>query len=101
MNKPKRANPLWETVVLFTSFVLLWAWFLANQAARRTPDGEVSWLWQIVLGVALLVLIVVTVRRVTRVRRAFSGEDQEDDENQSPTGLPPFPPVPRQHGSKQ
>jgi len=93
MNKPKRANPLWETIALFSCFVLLWLWFLASQNARATQEA-LSPLWQLVLGVALLVLIGITVRRVNRVKRAFSGEDAEDDENGTPTGAPPMPWMP-------
>ena len=94
MNKPKRANPLWETIVLFASFVLLWVWFLASQNARAAQE-PLSPIWQVVLGAALLVLVVVTARRISRVKRAFSGEDEEDDNgNESPAGAPPMPFMP-------
>jgi len=96
MNKPKHANPVWETVVMFASFVLLWVWFLANQSARQTPGGGLSPLWQVGLAVVLLVLVAITVRRMNRVKRLFSGEDENEsaDENSPPVGLPPYPPHP-------
>lgn len=104
MNKTKRANPLWETIVLFASFALLWLWFLATQAARNTPEGRVSPIWQVVLGVALLVLVYITARRINRVKRAFSGEeleDSEDDEDGTPTGAPPLPFLPPNDGRRR
>ena len=103
MNKRKRANPLWETIVLVGSFVLLWAWFIASQSARAAQE-PLSPIWQVVLGIALLVLVVITGRRLSRVKRAFAGEDLEDDdddESESAPGAPPLPFLPPNDGRRR
>jgi hypothetical protein len=67
------------------SFVLLWVWFLARQAALR--NGGAIWPgWTVLQIAALVALVVVTVRRVGRVRRALRGEDQS---NMMPSRFPP------------
>jgi hypothetical protein len=85
MKDSKGSHPLWETVVMVGSFVLLWVWFLARQAALR--NGGVMWPgWTVLQIVALVALVVVTVRRVARVRRALRGEDGH---NVMPWRFPP------------
>jgi hypothetical protein len=32
MEQPHRDNPVWETIVIGVSFLVLWAWMLARQA---------------------------------------------------------------------
>lgn len=51
------------------SFVVLWVWFLARQAAFRA-GGTPSVLWQIPLVVSVIVLAWIFVRRM---KRALSG----------------------------
>ncbi|MBV9866353.1 MAG: hypothetical protein JO316_13455 [Abitibacteriaceae bacterium] len=88
MNQPKSNVPWWETAVLIGSFILLWVWFLARQAAYKSPTGQLSILWQIPLIISLVALVIVTVRRVKRVQRALRGEDE--DGNPLPTAFPRF-----------
>ena len=76
MNNPESSTPWWETAIMAGSFVLIWVWYLARQAAYRSPNGSFSILWQVPLIVALVALIVVTVRRVKRVQRALRGDDE-------------------------
>ncbi len=70
-NKPKRDHPLWETVVMAGSFVLLWAWFIARQMALRTPGTKMWPGWTVLQIAAVVVLVIVMVRRMARVRRAL------------------------------
>jgi membrane protein implicated in regulation of membrane protease activity len=72
----KNSNPLWETLVMIGSFLLLWAWFLARSAAQRA-NAPLQLYWQGALVVALLALVYVTVRRIRRVQRALRGEDEQ------------------------
>ncbi len=69
--KPKREHPLWETIVMALSFVLLWAWFLARQAALRAPSTTMWPGWTALQIAAVVVLVIVMVRRMSRVRRAL------------------------------
>ena len=82
----KRSTPLWETLVLIGSFVLLWGWFLAQKSADRA-NVPLPMLWHLALVLALAALVVVTVRRVKRLGRALRGED---DEGQIPPMYPMF-----------
>lgn len=70
-NKTRRDHPLWETVVMALSFVLLWAWFLARQATLQTPGAKLWPGWTALQIAAVIVLVVVLVRRMARVRRAL------------------------------
>ncbi|MDQ3812784.1 MAG: hypothetical protein M3347_02400 [Armatimonadota bacterium] len=86
MHKSKRNNPLWETAVMFVSFLLLWAWFLTHKMVAQPPSGRTWVIWQLLLIIALTLLIAITVRRVRRLQQAFRGEDDDP--------LPsPFPPL--------
>lgn len=69
--KPKREHPLWETIVMAGSFVLLWAWFLARQVSLRAPGTKMWPGWTVLQVAAVVVLVVVLVRRMARVRRAL------------------------------
>jgi len=70
------------------SFILLWVWFLARQAALKTPGGQLWWGWHALLLLALVAMIVITVRRVKRVQQAMNPGKQENH------GFPmPYPPV--------
>ena len=71
IDKPKREHPLWETVVMALSFVLLWAWFLARQAALRAPTTTMWPGWTALQILAIVALVIVMVRRMARVRRAL------------------------------
>ena len=89
----KRDNPLWETIVMALSFVALWGWFLARQAAGRSPGGlpqNPIWIgWNVLLGLALLALCGVLIRRMSRLKRAL-----RDPKNRPGSGFPPgFPPI--------
>jgi len=75
MNEPKHNHPLWETLVMIGSFLMLWVWFLAHSAAQRTPGKYLHPLWQTPLVVAVIVLIVILVRRARRLQRALRGDD--------------------------
>jgi hypothetical protein len=72
----KSSTPLWETLVMVGSFVLLWAWFLAFKSAERS-NVPLPILWHVALLVALGALVLVTVRRVQRLGRALRGEDED------------------------
>lgn len=77
MQKPPRSQPLWETIAIGISFLLLWAWYLAHQQARATFITE--WIgWKALLVVAGVVLFVIMLRRMARVKRSLRGD-----------GLPP------------
>ena len=53
------------------SFVLLWGWYLAKQAARQQPGGH-EWIgWQALLAAAGIILLVVMVRRMKRIGRSL------------------------------
>ena len=71
MNKPLPATPRWETAALALSFVLLWGWYLARQAARQQPGGHEWWGWQVLLAIAGVVLLTVMVRRMRRIGRSL------------------------------
>jgi membrane protein implicated in regulation of membrane protease activity len=73
----QRSTPLWETFVIGGSFVLLWVWWLARQAALRAGETQ-PWWWQGVLLLALLALLFVLARRGRRVVRALRGEGTND-----------------------
>ena len=73
----KNSTPIWETVVMCGSFVLLWGWFLAQKAAEHAHK-PLPMLWNAALLLALATLIVITVRRVKRVQRALRGEDDDN-----------------------
>jgi len=76
-DEPRKATPWWETLVIAGSFLLLWAWWLARQAALRANETPSFW-WQAVMGLALLALLFVMARRTQRVVRALRGQDEED-----------------------
>lgn len=76
MQEPKNITPWWETAIMIGSFIMLWVWFLARQAAYKSPTGQFSLFWQVPLIIALVALVVVTVRRAKRVQRALRGEDE-------------------------
>ena len=76
MNEPKRSSPLWETLTMCASFILIWAWFLAHQASQRT--GTALWPgWGALLWLSVALLVIIMVRRILRVRRALRGEDED------------------------
>jgi type VI protein secretion system component VasK len=86
MDNPKRNHPLWETLVIAGSFILLWVWFLLRQVGLRT--GTPMWRgWQALLAIALVALVVITVRRLQRVQRSFRGSD--DEKSTTPWKFPP------------
>jgi len=75
MNERKNSSPLWETIVMAGSFILIWAWFLSRQSAQRT--GSTLWPgWTALLWLSVALLAVIMVRRILRVRRALRGEDE-------------------------
>lgn len=68
-NVQPNGAPRWETYAMALSFVALWVWFLARQAAFRAGQMP-SVLWQIPLIVSVIVLVWIFVRRM---KRALSG----------------------------
>jgi hypothetical protein len=90
-------NPLWETVAMAGSFVMLWAWMLARMAAAqkaaqsRVADPSsvyyLSPLWTVVQIAAIAILLVIFVRRLKRARQAMQ-------EMNSSSGRPMFGPGP-------
>lgn len=70
--------PIWETAVMAGSFALIWAWYLAYQAAQSaappTQKAELAIGWDIALWLAVGALAVVLVRRFLRVREALKTE---------------------------
>ncbi len=76
-DEPRKATPFWETLVIAGSFLLLWAWWLARQAALRANESP-SWWWQAILVLSLLALLFVMVRRMQRVVRALRGQGEEE-----------------------
>lgn len=62
--------PKWETAVLFFSFVLIWGWFVARQAALRNGESLHTAWWAAML-LAIAALIVVLVRRLKRTLAAL------------------------------
>ena len=89
MNKPNRDYPLWETLVMVASFVMLWAWLIARQSAR-TSGGQLWPGWTVLQVMALIALVVITVRRLARVRRSLRGEDNDNDNHPRPSQFPPL-----------
>jgi len=76
MNERKNGSPLWETLVMAGSFILIWAWFLARQSAQRS--GSALWPgWVVLLWVTVALLAIIMIRRIMRVRRALRGEDPD------------------------
>ncbi len=71
MEESSAAMPIWETAVMAGSFVLLWAWFLARQAALRAPTTTMWPGWTALQILAIVALVIVMVRRMARVRRAL------------------------------
>lgn len=70
MKNAKKAVPRWETAVLAASFALVWAWFLARQAAYR-GGAELSVVWNAILLLAVAALVAVLVRRLKRALAAL------------------------------
>jgi hypothetical protein len=80
-NPKQLDNPLWETVAMAGSFVMLWAWMLARMAATqraaqsRVADPSTAYflspLWTVVQIAAVAILLVILVRRVKRARKAM------------------------------
>lgn len=88
----KSTTPLWETMILVGSFVLLWAWFLAFKGAERAHQSLPLW-WHFFLLIAVVLLFFVMRRRVQRLQRAMRGQDEEGNSinmNNGPTGYPTF-----------
>ena len=73
--------PRWETAVIGGSFLLLWAWWLARQAALRAGEAQPLW-WQGILVFSLLALLFVLGRRIRRAVRALRGEDETPSDKQ-------------------
>jgi hypothetical protein len=67
----KKLASLWETLAMIASGVLIWAWFIARERSRITPNAELwpGWTW-LQYG-ALLVLFIILVRRMLRIRNEF------------------------------
>lgn len=67
--------PIWETAVMAGSFSLIWAWWLAYQAAQKnaitTEKVQLAIGWDIALWLAVGALAVVLVRRFLRVHHAL------------------------------
>ncbi|HEX9996507.1 MAG TPA: hypothetical protein VGB45_05130 [Abditibacterium sp.] len=67
-------TPRWETATMVLSFVLVWAYFLAFQSARRegvTPHFA----WNLALLGAVIALIVVFVRRLKRTLQSLRDQN--------------------------
>jgi len=76
MQKP--SHPLWETIVMFASFALLWAWLLSRLYLRQAPNEPIGPVWTTIQIVAVIALLGIFVRRLIRVRQAIRevGEKQ-------------------------
>ena len=83
--EPTTKTPLWETLAMVGSFVLLWAWFLAHQSALKA-NVPLALAWNIALGISLLVMIWITVRRMRRFKRAL-----DETAKNSRRGVPGMP----------
>ena len=68
--KDSAGVPKWETAVLFGSFVLIWGWFLARQAASKS-GASLHAAWWAAMILAIVALIVVLVRRLKRTLSAL------------------------------
>jgi cytochrome bd-type quinol oxidase subunit 2 len=68
--KDSKGVPKWETAVLFFSFVLIWAWFLARQSALRNEES-LHRAWTAALLLAVVALVVIFVRRTKRTLAAL------------------------------
>ncbi len=68
--KESTSVPKWETAVLFGSFVLIWVWFLARQAALRN-DQSLHGAWHLGLLLVVGALVWVLVRRLKRTLAAL------------------------------
>jgi hypothetical protein len=95
MKEPQHTQPLWETIVMIVSFVLLWVWFLVRQSVHKTPGAEMSPLWTVLLVAVAVTLLVIMFRRFRRVKRALEGKDPygDGDEREPVPGFT-FPGVP-------
>lgn len=72
---PDEKTPLWETLAMIGSFALVWAYFLAFQAARAAKTTP-HFAWKIALLVAIGVLIWVFVRRLKRILAALNSQNK-------------------------
>jgi len=67
----KSSHPLWETLVMIGSFILLWAWLLQRVSTRLPQSASVGTTWTVIQLLSITALIWVFVRRMSRVRRAM------------------------------
>lgn len=72
---PEPKTPLWETLAMIGSFALVWAYFLAFQAARGTKTPP-HFGWKLALLAAIGVLVWVFVRRLKRILAALNGQNK-------------------------
>jgi membrane protein YdbS with pleckstrin-like domain len=86
--------PLWETLAMAASFVLLWAWFI-NYRAAQNAKVDLASVWQGALLLALGVMLLITVRRVLRFKHAL-----EQVKQQARRGPAPFPWMPPDKNSR-
>ena len=77
----KKIGSLWETLAMIASGILIWAWFIARERARITPNATLWPGWNYLQYVAVAVLLIIFVRRMIRIKRSF---DEQREAMNSP-----------------
>lgn len=67
----KKLIAMWETLAMIASGLLIWAWFIARERARVTPNATRWEGWNYLQYAAVALLLVIFVRRMMRIKRSF------------------------------
>lgn len=70
----KKLLSMWETLAMIASGLLIWAWFIARERARITPNATLWEGWNYLQYVAVAVLLIIFVRRMMRIKKSFAEE---------------------------